>query len=133
MVATAAGQGTEGESERGRFPALDAGALGEREPDILYLHTPEKHLEKALLLEAVTLPSPIFPITSACGARCCPETSPKGPSSSRRKRWPDIGGGPWPSHDASGADLGLARQDLTDAKAVTPEGRMAGALGGRVQ
>lgn len=34
VVATAAGQGTEGESERGRLPALDPGALVEREPDI---------------------------------------------------------------------------------------------------
>lgn len=54
VVATAAGQGTEGESERGRFSALDAGALWGWEPDILYPHTLGKHLEEALFLEAVT-------------------------------------------------------------------------------
>lgn len=102
-------------------------------------HTPGETSGNALFLEAVTRPSPTFPITSACGARNWPETNPKGPSSTRIARWPVSSGGPWPSHDASGADLGLARQDLRMPR-LSPQkagwqvpGTGARALGGRVQ
>lgn len=138
VVATAAGQGTEGESE-GAVSQLWIRGLWWNGNQTSFNHTPGETSGNALFLEAVTRPSPIFPITSACGARNWPETNPKGPSSTRIARWPVSSGGPWPSHDASGADLGLARQDLRMPR-LSPQkagwqvpGTGAGALGGRVQ
>lgn len=124
-VATAVGQGTEGDSGGGQFLALDTGASYGEEGT--YLRTPGKTSEqqqKSFFLKAVThLPHPpISPITSACA-----DTHQAFLHQESRARRPRQ---PWttrPSHDALWSSPGPHPPRLTDANAVTAEGRMAGA------
>lgn len=125
VVATAVGQDMERvRGDRSQLWILEL--WGSRDQTFFIPHTAGKTFggEKSFFLEAATLPSLIVPITSACGARNCPGTTPKSPSSTRRAER----GCPGPGLPVtpSGPDLDPARQD-TDANGVTTEGRMAGA------
>lgn len=100
-----------------QFPAPDIGALGKWTKRLFFItHTLGKTFGgKCFFLEAVTLPFPIFPILSVCGARNYPETSPKVLSPpGERSKGPQaaVSGGPGLPMMPSGPDLGPAHQDL---------------------
>lgn len=126
-VATAAGQGTKGDSagDRSRLWILGP-AVGEQG---LTLHwsprkTCEQQQQKSFFLKAVThLPHPpISPITSACAAAHQAFLHQESRARCPRQLWMTR-----PSHDALWPSPGPHPPRLMDANAVIAEGRMAGA------
>lgn len=132
-VATAAGQGMEGDSEGGQSTALDTGgrAMGKQEPNTLLPPHPRDSIWEKIPFLDISDPSPrhlVFPSPSARGARNCPANSRKSFfHQESSERCPRQHGVTWPSPDALWPSPGPHPPRLTDASAVTTEGRMAGA------